>query len=121
MAMKKVLIAEDERPLSRALELKLTDEGIEVVVASDGKEVIDLLKGGGIDMLLLDLILPGVDGFGVLEFMKREGIKVPTFVLSNLGQSEDIEKAKSYGAEEYFVKADTPLRTIVQKVKAKLR
>jgi len=115
-----ILIADDERPLSRALALKLKSEGFEVEVANDGNEAIEQLKKGSVDMLLLDLIMPGTDGFAVLDFMKREGMKVTTIVLSNLGQSEDIEKAKLYGVKDYFVKADASLSTIVKKVRDRL-
>ena len=120
MAKNRILVAEDEQPLSHAMSLKLGSEGFDVTIANDGKEAIEELKGGSFDMLLLDLIMPGADGFEVLEFLKKEGIRIPTIVLSNLGQSEDVERAKSYGAKDYFVKADTPLSTIVAQVKEKL-
>ena len=96
---KKILIAEDERPLSKALELKLRNVGYEVVTVSDGQEAIDLLAKGGFDVLLLDLIMPRADGFAVLEAINAKKVKIKTIVLSNLGQAEILpcEKIGSIG------------------------
>ena len=115
-----ILIAEDERPLARALELKLKGAGFAVTVANDGQAAIDLLEKESYDLLLLDLIMPRVDGFGVLEWMSSHKKKVKVLVLSNLGQQEEIVRAKNLGAIDYFIKADTPLAEIVEKVRALL-
>jgi len=115
--VKKILIAEDEKPLSRALELKLTSEGYEVSAAYNGKEAINKLKAEKFDLLLLDLVMPELDGFGVLEAIKKEGIKVSTIVLTNLSQDQDKEKVKKLGAKDFFIKSDSPISSIVQIVK----
>lgn len=114
---KRVLIVEDERPLSHALELKLGNEGFQVKVATNGQEALDLLKDGQFDVMLLDLMMPTIDGFQVLQQMK--GLQQPpvVFVLSNLSQHEDEERVLSLGAKKFFIKSDTPLSTIVEEVK----
>jgi len=115
--LKKVLIAEDEKPLGRALELKLANSGYEVTVSPNGEEAIKQLDKGGFAVLLLDLMMPRVDGFGVLEAMKKGGDKTPVIVLTNLSQPEDEKRVKDLGAKEFFVKSDTPISTIVTEVK----
>jgi DNA-binding response OmpR family regulator len=114
---KKVLVAEDERPVAKALQLKLQNEGFDVDVAYNGNEAIDKLKKEKFNLMILDLIMPKLDGFGVLEEMKDKGIKVNTIVASNLSQDEDIKKAKKLGAKDFFVKADTPISKIIEFVK----
>ena len=68
--------------------------------------------------MLLDLIMPEMDGFAVLEALRQKGNKMPVIVLSNLGQDEDKQKALALGATDYFVKANTPILEIVTKVKS---
>jgi len=117
---KKILIAEDERPLAHALELKFAHEGYATAIAKDGEEAMNLVKEINPDVILLDLIMPKVDGFAFLEAIKETGNKAPIIVLSNLGQEEDIERAKSLGVKGYFVKSNTPITDIVKEVKAVL-
>jgi len=114
--LKKILIAEDEASIARALELKLTKLGYEVTLANNGEVTLQLLKQKDFNLLLLDLIMPILDGFGVLEAMQAEKIKVPVLVCSNLGQDEDIKKAKALGASDYIIKSDTPISQIVQRI-----
>ena len=114
---KRVLIVEDEKPLSHALELKLASEGFATVVASNGQEALQLLKDGQFDVMLLDLMMPTVDGFQVLQQMKELSAKPTVFVLSNLSQHEDEERVLSLGAKKFFIKSDTPLSVIVEEVK----
>ncbi len=117
-AAKLVLIVEDEKPLAHALQLKLTHEGFTVMVASDGQEALNLLKTQHFDVLLLDLIMPILDGFQVLEQLKTLPAAPAVFVLSNLSQHEDEERVLALGARKFFIKSDTPLTTIVDEVKA---
>lgn len=118
---KSILIAEDEKPLNHALSLKLAHEGYEVSSAFDGKEALDLIAKNKFDLVLLDLIMPNVDGFGVLKHIKDEGIKLPVIVLSNLGQPEDKTRSEALGAEGFFIKSDIALSEIVSLVNAKLK
>jgi DNA-binding response OmpR family regulator len=113
----KILIAEDERAIAGALNLKLNHEGFDSMVAFNGREAMDKLQAEKFDLLILDLIMPQLDGFGVLAELKEKGIKIPVIVASNLSQSEDINKAKEMGATDFFVKSDTPVAEIVEKIK----
>lgn len=114
---KQVLIVDDERPLTKALELKLSHEGFSVKSAYDGLEAVEALKTGNFDLVLLDLIMPQQDGFKVLEEIQQLKIKTAVIVSSNLSQKEDIARAIALGAVDYFVKADTSLADIVEKIK----
>ena len=116
---KKILIIEDERPLAHALELKLGHEGYEIEVAYTGAEGLQKAKKGGYKLILLDLILPEMDGFTVLKQIGKNK-KTKVIVLSNLGQDEDKQRTKDLGAVEYCVKSNTPLSEIVKRVKAYL-
>lgn len=115
---KRILIVEDERPLSHALELKLQHEGFEVTVATNGQECVDLIEKKEFDVVLLDLMMPIMNGFQVLEILGRKPNRPAVFVLSNLSQHEDEERALSLGAKKFFIKSDTPLTTIIEEVKA---
>lgn len=114
---KRILIVEDEKPLSHALSLKLEHEGFSVTVADNGQECISLLDKESFDVLLLDLIMPEVDGFQVLEHLQKKTSRPATFVLSNLSQHEDEVRVLELGAKKFFIKSDTPLTTIVEEVK----
>lgn len=114
---KRILVVEDEKALSHALNIKLSAEGYEVTIVEDGKEASEILEKEKFDLILLDIIMPKMDGFNLLMYMKGSGnTDTPVMVLSNLGQEEDIEKAKSLGATEYLVKANAPFARIVAKV-----
>lgn len=117
---KKLLIIEDERPLAHALELKMKHEGFDVDTALSGTEGQKLAETEKYDLILLDLIMPEIDGFTLLKNLRDKGVKTQVIILSNLGQDEDRAKAKALGATDYFVKANTPIADIVAKVKAVL-
>lgn len=117
---KKILIAEDERPLAKALNLKLNKTGAKITSVYNGQEALNILEKEKFDYILLDLMMPIVGGFEVLEYIAKNKITTPVSVLSNLGQDEDIKRAKSLGAKFYFVKADTQLSKIVDLVKKEL-
>jgi two-component system response regulator ArlR len=117
---KKILIVEDERPLSHALELKMMHEGYDTHVASTGEEGLKEALTGKYDLILLDLILPGIDGFTILKELQSKKTKTQVIVLSNLGQDEDRKKAEEYGAKQYLVKSNVPLADIVKVIKTLL-
>ncbi len=114
--MKNILVVDDEKPLANALVLKLTHEGFEATAVYDGEQAIDALGKNTYDLILLDLIMPVMDGFLLLEKIKEKGISTPVVVSSNLSQSEDFSKAKSLGAVDFFVKSDTPISDIIGKI-----
>ena len=117
MTAKRVLIVEDERPLAHALDLKLKHEGFETTVANNGKEGLDLIESGDFDIVLLDMMMPVMDGFQVLRELQQSPKKPVVFVLSNLSQREDESRVLEAGARKYFIKSDTPLSVIVEEVK----
>ena len=112
----RILIIEDEKPLARALDLKLTNAGYETTLAFNGEEALEILKTEKFGLLLLYLMMPKVDGFGVLEELKKRGNKTPVIVITNLSQKEDEKRAASLGAKEFFVKSNTPIAELVKRV-----
>jgi CheY-like chemotaxis protein len=112
-----ILIAEDEKPLSRALEIKLSKEGYKVSIATNGDEAISLLDKGRFGLVILDLVMPKKDGFAVLEHLKDKGKTMEIIVLSNLAQEEDFKKAKDLGAKTYFIKSNTPIIELVKYIR----
>ena len=117
MSAKSVLVVEDEKPLAHALTLKLQHEGFEVTGASNGQECLALIESRHFDVILLDLMMPTMDGFQVLATLQKKPEMPTVFVLSNLSQHEDEERVLSLGAKKFFIKSDTPLTTIVEEVK----
>ena len=120
MTKKKILIVEDEEPMARALVLKLEKEGYEAKSVEDGSKALEVLDKEKFDLILLDLMMPKLDGFGVLEEIKKRNIKVPVIVSSNLSQDSDFKKAKELGAKDFFVKSDTPLVQVIKHIKEAL-
>ena len=114
---KKILIVEDDKPMSRALELKLNNSGFTVKAVYDGEEAVAELSKNKYDLMLLDLMMPKMDGFGVLAALKEKKIKLPIIVSTNLSQESDVARAKSLGAADYFIKSDTPISAVVEHVK----
>lgn len=114
---KKVLIAEDEKPLARALSLKLKSHGYDVTIAEDGVVLRELLASSTYDILLMDLMMPQHDGFALMAELKEKKVTMPVVILSNLSQEVDRVRAKEAGATDYFVKASTPLSEVIAYVK----
>lgn len=121
--MKKILFIEDESSLQKAIGEVLKQEGFEVSSALDGQEGLEKLKEERPDLILLDLILPKLDGFEVLKRIKVDPkIKnIPVIVLTNLEGSGDVEKALELGATTYLVKANYELADVVVKIKQTLQ
>jgi DNA-binding response OmpR family regulator len=119
---KRVLVIEDEEPFAKLYGLKLAQDGIESVLAFDGDEGLGKLLAEHFDLVLLDLMLPKHDGFWLLEERKKyKGIAtVPIVVLSNLGQADDIKRAKELGAVDYIVKSDSSIQQIIDMAKKQL-
>lgn len=114
---KSVLVIEDEKSMAQALELKLAHVGFRAQTAGNGEEGIAILKKQKFDLIILDLVMPKLDGFGVLQFLKDQGVTTPVIVLSNLSQVEDEKRARALGAKEFFIKSNTPIADIVERVK----
>ena len=120
MTQKRILIAEDEKPMANALGLKLRSAGFEATLVYDGEAAISSVRESSFDLIILDLVMPKKDGFFVLAELKKLKIAVPVIVSSNLSQEEDIKRARELGARDYFIKSDTTLATVVEKVKQAL-
>ena len=117
---KKILIIEDEKPLAHALQLKLSHEGFYVVATNSGEEGLQYLEKEHFDLVLTDLIIPGVDGFKILETIKEKKMKIQVMVMTNLNQEEDKKRTQDLGATEFFVKSNSPLSEIVENIKKKI-
>jgi len=117
---KKILLIEDDKFLRELMNKKLLTLGFDVVSAADGESGLVMIKETKPDVVLLDLILPGINGFEVLEKAKQdpEIANIPVVILSNLGQGEDIEKGLALGAKDFLVKAHFTPQEIVNKLKS---
>lgn len=112
---KKLLIVEDDALLSQVLSKSFLEKDVEVSVVDNGLKVLESAKKFGPDAILLDLVLPGLDGFAVLKQLKsaKETKKIPVVILSNLDAVADIKSTQVLGAEKHFTKANTELKKIV--------
>ncbi len=117
--MKKIVFVEDEEALQKTLGEVLRQEGYEVALASDGEAGFSLIKSEKPDLILLDLILPKMDGFEVLKRLKADTDckDIPVIVLTNLEGIGDVGKAIELGATTYLVKAQYSLDEVLEKIK----
>lgn len=117
--VKNILIIEDDDFFRELLRKKLSSKDFNIFEAIDGERGIAAMKEKKPDLVLLDLLLPNVDGFEVLAKVKSDSdiSSIPIIVLSNLGQQEDIEKALKLGASDYLIKSQFDINQIVDKVK----
>ncbi len=120
---KKILIVEDDKFLRELIAKKLTKENYDTVEAIDGEEGVKKVKEEKPDLILLDLILPGIDGFEVLSRIKEDPVlaQIPVIILSNLGQREDIDRGLGLGASDYLIKAHFTPGEIIEKIRAILK
>ena len=119
----KILIIEDEEVLVNMYETKFVNDGFQVLRASNGEQGLALALKEKPDLILLDVILPKMDGFMVLKKIKEEPTikNIPVLLLTNLGQDEDIKKGKEQGAADYLVKANLTPSEVVDKVREILK
>ncbi len=115
-AKKSILIAEDEKSLSKAMKLRLHKNGYDVTIAENGKEANKYLDKKHYDLILLDIIMPIEDGFSVLGHVQQNLIDTPVIVMTNLTQEEDKQRCKRLGAKLFIVKANISLREFDQVV-----
>lgn len=120
---KRILVVEDEATLQKTLNDVLAGEGFEVSSALDGEKGLQMAIEEKPDIILLDIILPKMDGFEVLAKLKqtKEAKDIPVIILTNLSDLDNIQKALDSGATTYLVKADFHLDDVVKKVKSILR
>lgn len=119
---KKILIVEDDKFLRETLAKKFLAAGMEVQAGVDGKNGLEILKTFTPDLVILDLLLPDTDGFGVLTEMKKDPkfVPVPVIVLSNLDKPDDMQRAKGLGAKDFMVKSNFTLNEIINRAKTTL-
>jgi DNA-binding response OmpR family regulator len=116
---KKILIIEDEQTLIKALELVLNKENYSIAVAIDGESGLDLVKTFKPDLVLLDIILPKMNGFEVLKRVKADKklSKIPVLILSNLGDESDVTKGITLGAVGYLIKTNYKIYEVMAKIR----
>jgi len=116
---KTIMIIEDDRFLSSLMKARLEKDGFMTVQAFDGEEAVKLLRETPPNLIILDLIMPKVTGFEVLQTVSitPQLHDVPVVILSNLAQDSDIEKARQLGAKEYFVKVKVSIDDLVGRIK----
>lgn len=117
-AARRVLLAEDDRFLRKAAETALKRQGFAVLPAVDGEEALRKARAEAPDLILLDLIMPKMQGFEVLRALKADPATaaIPVIILSNLGQDSDVKQALESGAAGYFIKANLSLQDLVKRV-----
>jgi DNA-binding response OmpR family regulator len=122
MSAKKILLVEDEPLLGNLLKQRLEHEGVEVILARDGEEALNVLRTTKPDLILLDIILPKISGFELLETLQADPQleRAPVVIVSNLGQDSDMQKGQALGAIQYFVKAKVSIEDLVERVKGML-
>lgn len=120
---KKILIVEDELPLLEIMADKLSEEGFAVIRAEDGEKGLELAKEQHPDLILLDILLPKLDGMEVLKKLREDawGKEAEIILLTNLSGSEKVAEATGLGAYNYLVKSDWKLEDVVKKVKETLK
>lgn len=116
---KTILIIEDDKFLRELISRKLKKEGFFISEAVDGEKGLQKVKTEKPGLILLDLILPGIDGFEVLTEVKKDPAlaEIPVIILSNLGQKDDIERGLKLGAVDYLIKAHFTPGEIIKKIK----
>jgi len=117
--MKKLIIIEDEETLLNLLEKKLNQEGYEVDIARDGKEGLEKIRRNKPDLILLDIVMPKMGGFEVMETLRKdeELKKIPIIIISNSGQPVELDRAKELGVVDWLIKTDFDPQEVVDKVK----
>lgn len=115
----KILIVEDDNFLADIYKTKFELEGFKVMVAADGEKGLKTAQSKKPDLILLDILLPKMDGFAVLQKLKEgdDTKNIPVILLTNLGQKEDVQKGLNLGAVDYLIKAHFNPAETVEKVK----
>jgi len=115
---KKILIVEDEEIMINLLQRKLAKEGFEILIARDGEEGLKAMREKPPDIVLLDIIMPKMGGFEVMEEMQKdkELKKIPVIVISNSGQPVELDRAQRLGAKDWLIKTEFDPQEVIDKV-----
>lgn len=115
MKTKTILIVEDEPMLIKALADRFAKENINILTAHNGVEGLKLLESNKVDLILLDIVMPMLDGIGMLKEMKKKNLDIaPVIILSNLSQEDNKEEIKELNIREYLIKSNNDLKDIVR-------
>ncbi|MBI2096353.1 MAG: response regulator [Candidatus Taylorbacteria bacterium] len=119
---KKIMWIEDDKFLSDLIAKRLSSENATLIHAADGESAVSLVDKSLPDIIILDILLPGMNGFEVLEKIRKNDRtkNIPVIILSNLGQKSDIEKGRELGAKKFLIKATVTLDEIVDELKRAL-
>ena len=115
---KKILLIEDEEIMIDLLQRKLTKEGYEVFIARDGEEGMRTLREKNPDLVLLDIVMPKMSGFEVMEEMIKDKklVKIPVIIISNSGQPVELDRVQKLGAKDWLIKTEFDPQEVVDKV-----
>ncbi|MFA5021189.1 MAG: response regulator [Patescibacteria group bacterium] len=119
----KILLVEDDSMIVEMYKLRFEEEGFETIVTDKGSEAIEIAKRDQPDLILLDVILPEIDGFSILREIKSEMTtkKIPVLLLTNLSQESDQQKGTELGADGYFIKAQHTPADLMNEIKKVLK
>ena len=119
----KILIAEDDKFLQNFYQTQLIQHGFDVKVADDGIKALESMRGEKPDLLMLDLIMPNMDGFGVLKELSKDSVlkNIPVMIFSTLGQESDVKKAMDLGAKGYVNKSFFDLDKLLINIQNKIQ
>ncbi len=117
--MKKILLVEDDPFLIDIYSTKLSEEGFQVFVARDGSQVLEMIRENEPNIIVLDIVLPNIDGWNILKKIKKEpNLKeAKIIILSNLSQIEEVEKGIALGADKYLIKSDYTPSQVLEEIK----
>jgi CheY-like chemotaxis protein len=119
---KKILLIEDEEIMINLLQRKLTQAGYEVSVAKNGEEGLKVMREVKPEIILLDIIMPKMGGFEVMEEMQKDKklAKIPVIVISNSGQPVELDRAQKLGARDWLIKTEFDPQEVIDKVKKQI-
>lgn len=119
---KKILLVEDEKIMINLLQKKLTQEGYDVKVAVNGEEGLKAMKEEKPDIVLLDIIMPKMGGFEVMEEMGKDPVlrEIPIVIISNSGQPVELDKARELGAKDWLIKTEFDPQEVLEKVEKQI-
>lgn len=119
----KILLADDDIFFTKIIGRQIRKAGYELIIVHDGEAAFNAIEKEKPNLVFLDLMMPKMGGFDVLEKMKTVAglTEIPVIIMTNLGQDSDIEKGLALGAKEYFVKSDFSISEFVSKIKQYLK
>lgn len=119
---KKILIVEDDPPLRNALREKLSDAGLRILEAKNGEEGLSLALSEHPALILLDILMPKMDGMEMLKKVRADelGKRIPVIILTNLSENGEVAQAMEHEVFDYFIKSDIKIEEVVEKVRERL-